>query len=259
MGDVYFVKDGNHRVSVARERGQEFIDAYVIEIDIPVSLPRDSDIDDITLKGEQATFLEKTNILKVRPDAKIEMTLPGEYERLLEHINVHRWYLGEQKGAEVPYEEAVASWYDNVYCPVVECIREHDLLPHFPGRTESDLYLWIIEYQWYLREAYKKDYSFLDAARQFRESLPNWPTGKLVNLLIQASWVDNLILKFEADGFWSRTRLKSARPEAEITLTTPGQYDKLLEHIEVHRWYLGEQRKQEVSFEDAAVSWYDNY
>lgn len=259
MGEVYFVKDGNHRVSVARERGQEFIDAYVIEIDIPVPLTRDADIDDIVLKGEQAIFLEKTNILKVRPEAKIEMTLPGEYERLLEHINVHRWYLGEQKRTEVPYEEAVASWYDNVYCPVVECIRENNLLPHFPGRSESDLYLWIIEYQWYLREAYKKDYSFLDAARQFRESLPAWPTGKLVNLLIQASWVDNLILKFEADGFWSRTKLKSARPEADIMLTTPGQYDKLLGHIEVHRWYLGEQRNQEVSFEEAAVSWYDNY
>lgn len=259
MGEVYFVKDGNHRVSVARERGQEFIDAYVIEIDIPVHLTRDADIDDIALRGEQVMFLEKTNLMKVRPGAKIEMTLRGEYERLLEHINVHRWYLGEQKRMEIPYAEAVASWYDNVYCPVVECIREQNLLQHFPGRTESDLYLWIIEYQWYLREAYKKDYSFLDAARQFRESLPNWPTGKLVNLLIQASWVDNLILKFEADGFWSKTRLKSSRPEANIILTTPGQYDRLLEHIEVHQWYLGEHRRQEVSFEEAAVSWYDNY
>lgn len=259
MGEVYFVKDGNHRVSVARERGQQFIDAYVIEIDVPVPLTRDADIDDIALKGEQATFYEKSNIRTIRSDANIEMTLPGEYERLLEHISVHRWYLGEQRKSEVPYEEAVASWYDHVYGPVVECIRENNLLPHFPGRTEADLYLWIIEYQWYLREAYENDYSFLDAARQFRESLPDWPTGKLVNLLYQASWVDNLILKFEADSFWSKTRLRVSRPQVEIELTTPGQYARLIEHIEVHRWYLGEQRKQEVSFEEAAVSWYDNY
>ena len=36
MGQVYFVRDGNHRVSVARAHGQEFIDAYVIEIDLPI-------------------------------------------------------------------------------------------------------------------------------------------------------------------------------------------------------------------------------
>ena len=37
-GEVYFVRDGNHRVSVARSRGQEFIDAYVTEIEIPLSV-----------------------------------------------------------------------------------------------------------------------------------------------------------------------------------------------------------------------------
>jgi hypothetical protein len=32
VGEVYFVRDGNHRVSVARARGQDFIDAQVTEI-----------------------------------------------------------------------------------------------------------------------------------------------------------------------------------------------------------------------------------
>lgn len=42
IGEVYFVSDGNHRVSVARARGQDFIDAYVSEIDtpFPVELPK---------------------------------------------------------------------------------------------------------------------------------------------------------------------------------------------------------------------------
>jgi hypothetical protein len=34
LGEMYFVSDGNHRVSVARTRGQEFIEAYVIEIEL---------------------------------------------------------------------------------------------------------------------------------------------------------------------------------------------------------------------------------
>jgi hypothetical protein len=32
------VKDGNHRVSVTRQRGQELIDAYVIEVSAPVPI-----------------------------------------------------------------------------------------------------------------------------------------------------------------------------------------------------------------------------
>src|SRR5207249_10794535 len=48
VGDVYFVKDGNHRVSVAKEKGMEFIDAEVIECPTTVPLPNIS-----TIKGQQ--------------------------------------------------------------------------------------------------------------------------------------------------------------------------------------------------------------
>ena len=33
VGEAYFVVDGHHRVSVAREHGQQYIDAYVTELD----------------------------------------------------------------------------------------------------------------------------------------------------------------------------------------------------------------------------------
>jgi hypothetical protein len=47
----------------------------------------------------------------------------------------------------------VTHWYDHVYMPVVEAIREADLPSEFPRRTQADLYVWIIEHLWYLREA----------------------------------------------------------------------------------------------------------
>ena len=258
MGEVYFVKDGNHRVSVARERGQIFVDAYVTEMEISVPLPLDTNVTDLDLKREYAIFIEETDLLKIRPDARVELTLPGEYERLLEHVNVHRWYLGEQRGAEVPYAEAVASWYDNVYAPLVEMITDQDLVRQFPGRTAADLYLWIIEYQWYRREAYKEDFAFEQAARLFIENYAEWPAGKLVSLLKQAAWVDNLILDQERNDFLLRTHLAEIRPGAYIELTVPGLYEKLLEHVSVHRWYLGEQRGAEVPYQEAVASWYDN-
>lgn len=258
MGEVYFVRDGNHRVSVAREKGQEFVDAYVIEIEVSVPLTTDMQMDDLDLKAEYAVFLEETNLAEIRPGAQIELTLNGEYERLLEHISVHRWYLGEGRGAEVPYEEAVASWYDNVYTPMVKLIRDQKLLASFPGRTEADLYLWIIEYEWFLRDAYREEYSFQVVSRQFRDRFSDSPTRKLVNVLKKAAWVDNQILQQEYQDFQARTKLNELRPEAQISLSMPGQYPKLLNHIDVHRWYLGEQQGREVPTEVAVNSWYEN-
>jgi hypothetical protein len=257
LGEVYFVKDGNHRVSVARERGQEFVDAHVTEIDILVPLTIDTKIDDLDLKRDHAIFIETTNLPAIRPSAQIELTLPGEYDRILEHINVHRWYLGESRQADVPFEEAVASWYDNVYIPLVKEIEQQGIAEQFPTRTCADLYLWVIEYLWYRREAYKEDFAFEDAARNFVEDFAEWPIAKLVNLLKRAVWVDYLILDQERTDFLNRTGLDDLRPEAHVELTMPGFYQRLLEHINVHRWYLGEHRQTEIPYPEAVTSWYD--
>lgn len=256
VGEIYFVRDGNHRISVAREQGQDFIDAHVTEIEVPVHLTPEMDIEDLKLKSQYASFIEHTGIDAIRPQAEIELTLPGEYERLLEHISVHRWYLGEGRGEEVPYGEAVASWYDNVYSPLVELITKNELLDNFPERTEADLYLWIIEYEWFVREAYRKNFSFQEVSRRFKERFSDSPARKLVNELKKSRWVDNLIMEQEKAEFFARTGFRETLPDAKIEITLPGQYIKLLEHIDTHRWYLGEQLDHEIPFEDAAMSWY---
>lgn len=258
MGDVYFVRDGNHRVSVARERGQLIVDAFVTEIDIPIPLTIDDKLADLELKGEYARFIEQTQLSQLRPEADLKLTLPGEYKRIIEHISVHRWYLGEQRNTDIPYSEAVVSWYDNVYSPLARIIQDQHLVSHFPNRTVGDLYLWIIEYQWYRREAYKVEYAFEDAADKFIDDFEQWPAGKLVDLLKRATWVDYFILEQERTGFLARTHLPELRSQADIRLTVPGMYEKLLQHIDVHRWYLGEQKKIEVPYQDAVVSWYEN-
>ena len=156
VGDVYFVKDGNHRVSVARANGLQEIEAYVTEIPLPegVTVTPDMDLDDLIQQVEYREFLDHTGLDRIRPDADVRLTEPGRYPVLKEHIDVHRYYLGLERKAPVPYEEAVASWYDNVYLPVVEKIREMNVLREFPGRTEADLYLWIADHREALREHY---------------------------------------------------------------------------------------------------------
>ena len=167
IGDVYFVRDGHHRVSVLKELGATTIEATVTELDTSIPLSADVDDLDLDLKGEYATFLEETGLDALRPDQQIEFTLPGQYQKLYEHIAVHRHYLGQREEREVPYAEAVARWYDEVYDPTVRVIAEEEVLAAFPGRTEADLYLWIIDKRHYLGERDQQEVSLEQAATEF--------------------------------------------------------------------------------------------
>lgn len=153
IGEAYFVLDGNHRVSVARQLGATHIEARVTEVPVKVSLLPETQPDDLIIKAEYASFLEKTQLDQLRPEADLRVTAPGQYELLLEHIQVHRYFMGLEQQREIPYQQAAAHWYDEVYLPVVEIVRQRGILRDFPDRTETDLYLWLAEHRTTLTEA----------------------------------------------------------------------------------------------------------
>ncbi len=178
IGDAYFVRDGHHRVSVLKELGAPTVEASVTELETPVPLSADIHLDDLDLKEEYALFLQDTRLGDLRPDQKIEFTLPGQYRKLHEHIAVHRHFLGLNEMREIPYSEAVARWYDEVYQPVVQVIREDGILDHFPERTEADLYLWISEHRYYLHQRYGQDVPLEQAAAEFSSEFSHGPGKK---------------------------------------------------------------------------------
>ncbi len=147
VGEVYFVKDGHHRVSVARSTGAPTIEAYVTEVQAPVPLSPDDDPRTAILKAEAAYFQQVSRIAEVLPDADIRLTEPGQYEWLLRDIHEHAQRLREARGISVPWEEVVRDWYAQVYQPVVETIRRLGLLKDFPHRTEADLYVWLLKHR----------------------------------------------------------------------------------------------------------------
>ncbi|MEW6568582.1 MAG: hypothetical protein AB1449_10545 [Chloroflexota bacterium] len=151
VGEVYFVVDGNHRVSVARSKGQQFIDAEVRECSARVPLSAETRPEDLERLGERVEFLERTQIDRLRPQAVIEPTILGGYDRLIEHIAVHRYFMGLEAGREISEADAVDHWYDTLYRPVVEVIERSGILDNFPGRTPADLYLWVMDHLHYLR------------------------------------------------------------------------------------------------------------
>ena len=152
VGEVYFVVDGHHRVSVARQQGQIYIEAEVRECATRVNLTPNLRLEDLEILGSKVNFLERTSLDSLRPGANIKVTIPDGFERMLEHIAVHRYFMGLDLKRDISEEEAVAHWYDTVYMPVVNVIRDTDILKEFPDKTEGDLYLWVLDHQRYLVE-----------------------------------------------------------------------------------------------------------
>lgn len=172
VGDAYFVIDGNHRVSVARQLGQPTIEAYVTEI--PTSIPFDATVTDeeLTFKEAYAEFLQHTKLDVLRPDSNVELTEAGMYRQIIQHIDVHKYFMGIDQQHDITWPQAVVSWYDNVYWPMVEAIRKCSLLDEFPNRTEADLYVWLVRHQTMLRDQYGGEWrSPEDTAKDFMEKL----------------------------------------------------------------------------------------
>jgi hypothetical protein len=170
VGDVDFVVDGHHRVSVARAHGAPTIEARVKEFVTDVPLDAGASIEDVILKEGLARFLEATGLAPSSPD-EFRVTEANGYERLLDHMSVHRYYRGIELGRPVGWEEAVRSWYDAVYRPMVERIRSSGILRQFPGRTETDLYLFTMDHLHHLRQRYGPSFPLSRAVRHFELSL----------------------------------------------------------------------------------------
>ena len=266
IGQVYFVKDGNHRVSVARQRGQYDIDAYVTEYDVDVPLDASFSMRDMILKEEYADFLDWTQLARLRPEQRIELTALGGYLDLINHINTHRYYLARERGGPVSAEEAVTSWYDNVYMPVVEAIRRHNLLRSFPGRTEADLYLWIMQHRHSMEESAGVDpgpeAAVLDYAQRYRPRSVLGTVAEAVQALTSAARVEphrDEAPPREALDFVNWSHVDTLCPGVEIRLTNPADYQRLRSHIEEHQYNLGTRWHRAVSLEEAVRDWCANY
>lgn len=148
LGSVYFVADGNHRVSVARASGFDEIEAHVTDIPAPVDLDPGDTLDAAILKAERARFLTETRLDQHFQPLDIYFTRPGGFEQMLRHVRIHQRLLEAAQPVPAPIglPQAAADWYLTHYQPIVAAIRDRQLLRRFPGRTAADLYVWVWGY-----------------------------------------------------------------------------------------------------------------
>jgi nucleotide-binding universal stress UspA family protein/uncharacterized ParB-like nuclease family protein len=210
VSDVYFVLDGNHRVSVARQEGWSTIQANVIEVKSNVSLSADTSPDELIIKSEYADFLEETRLHEYRPNVDLGVTIPGQYEKLFEQIQVHRYYAWVDRKLSWSFDEAMLDWYDSVYIPLAETIRDRGLLRWFPDHTVTDFYLWATEH----RDALQKELGWQIRPEAVAEALAgktdqaaeaetgSWRKSKLVQRYTESLFKDILVPLSHTEEGW---------------------------------------------------------
>ncbi len=136
IGDLHFVEDGHHRVSVARQLGLDVIDAYVAEIVTEVGAGPETRLRDLALKGHERLFFERVP-LPAEARARIQLTDEWRYATLAEGVEAWGFRLMQERGEFMTREQVARAWFEEEYLPVVAMMREAGLAG--PG-TETEAY-----------------------------------------------------------------------------------------------------------------------
>jgi hypothetical protein len=137
IGEICFVRDGHHRVSVARALGRTDIDAYVTEVVTRLGAERAITLADLPLKSHTRVFFERVPL----PDdarSEIHLTDPWDYGVLAEAVEAWGFRTTQDRGEPIGRREAAFLWLENEYRPVVEMLREADLIG---DQTETEAYM----------------------------------------------------------------------------------------------------------------------
>ncbi|HET9649375.1 MAG TPA: hypothetical protein VFP34_14260 [Microlunatus sp.] len=147
VGGIYFVEDGHHRVALARERHNEFIDAHVTRLETDYSVGPDVDVAQLLHTEQQRLLLDETGLDRFRPDATIEFTLLDGYTQTRDIIKAHGYDLARRRGVLPEVEEIGSDWYDTVYLEAVAAARRAGLPALYASwnSTDGDFFLWLYQ------------------------------------------------------------------------------------------------------------------
>ena len=173
--DRYFVIDGHHRVTVAKnELNAKDIDAEVIKIlfDLKLSSEKKYSYDtehakSFLIRLEGNTFENKTNLRNSILKYPIKMTELTSFGKLFEEINTFKKNFNKGELSKKPIIYSSYLWYEKRFLPAVEIIIAERILDHFRQRTYSDLYLWIQLHKYYLSQKAGYDVGFDFTADDF--------------------------------------------------------------------------------------------
>jgi hypothetical protein len=137
VGDLHFVQDGHHRVSIAMAEDAKTIDAYVTEVRTQVPATGIRGRRDLVFKGYERIFRARVP-LSATAMAKITVADPWSYAELGEAVEAWGYRRMQDTGQFSDRAETARHWYADEYVPVVRMLRAADMIG---TRTEAEAYL----------------------------------------------------------------------------------------------------------------------
>jgi hypothetical protein len=137
VGELHFVRDGHHRVSVARAQGREDIDAYVTEVSTRIGADRAIRPADLPLKSHMRVFLERVP-LSAEEAQELRLSDPWAYAALAEGVEAWGFRHMQGTGEALSRDEVAQRWLDDEFRPVVRMLRDADLIG---DGTDADAYM----------------------------------------------------------------------------------------------------------------------
>jgi hypothetical protein len=138
VGDLYFVRDGHHRVSVAKSQGRDDIDAYVTEVTTKLRLSHDLRVSELPLKDHERLFRERVP-LTPQQRARISLSDPWDFGWLAEMVEAWGFRMMQERGHFADRYEVANLWFVQEYSRVSDMLSEGGLTE--PEETEAEAYM----------------------------------------------------------------------------------------------------------------------
>ncbi|MFL6119956.1 chromosome partitioning protein ParB [Actinophytocola sp.] len=161
VGDMHFVMDGHHRVSVAHALGLKTIDAYVTEVVTRLSPSGISYRGDLLVKDYRRIFLDRVPLTGEARKAVL-LTDPWDYAELAESVEAWGFRLMQDEGRYLDRVTVATRWYDEEFVPVVRMLRQAGMIE---TQTEAEAYMWVASERYRLIRTHRWDDEVISAVR----------------------------------------------------------------------------------------------
>lgn len=257
-GSAYFVRDGNHRVSVAKTHGIEFITANVISLSIPITIPPQMTRQKVPLFRAKYVFSQETPVFQHIPEEQFQVACPENWAYLKKEIFEYNKQFFINKYQRVPTdEELIRNWNFILYERTMNHIRRNALIHLFPGQSETDIFCDMIrllnaypdpDAQW-IEEVYEAQIQ--KAIRQnWLRAIPMW----LKRMLISYRMTEDE----ERALFLNHSKLLVFCPDAVLPTGDKRWYRFLRQHVlRQHVLYLKKNQERFPYLEALIPDWYE--
>jgi hypothetical protein len=162
VGDLYFVRDGHHRVSVAKSLGREDIDAYVTRVRTRVGTDGGLELADLPLKSHERLFQERVPLDPAQHE-RVRLSDPWDWGTLAENVEAWGFRAMQERREYMDRDEVARLWFEEDFAPVVETLREAGFIR--APETEGDAYRRVVGKRYELLRTHDWSDEVLDRLR----------------------------------------------------------------------------------------------